>query len=90
MGKTWKRRWLATQIEIANAKVDTIIENVSTIKTSTGAGTVNTIKTANIGNVGIDVVDTVVNKVTDTKVGAATTNIVTKKTKVKKGNTDAS
>ncbi len=35
MGKAWKRRWLATQIEAANAKVDTMIENVSSIKAST-------------------------------------------------------
>ncbi len=35
MGKSWKRRWLAAQIEAANAKVDTMIETVGTIKAST-------------------------------------------------------
>ncbi len=35
MGKVWKRRRLAAQIEAANAKVDSMIENISTIKAST-------------------------------------------------------
>jgi hypothetical protein len=94
MGKVWKRRWLATQIEIANAKVDTMIDNVSTIKASTsaGIGTVktNTVKTDSIGTTGIDTVDTIVNTTTDAKTVATTTNTTTKKTKAKKGITDAS
>jgi hypothetical protein len=82
MGKVWKRRWLATQLEIANAKADTMIENVSTIKTST---TIKVDDITDIGSTGVDTIGTTT-RITDT----ATT--VTKKanTKAKKGSTDAS
>ena len=42
MGKVWKRRRLAAQIEAANAKVDSMIENISTIKASTSVTDVKT------------------------------------------------
>ena len=51
MGKAWKRRWLAAQVEAANNKVETMIETVNTIKastntttTTTGTGTTGTTK----------------------------------------------
>ena len=51
MGKAWKRRWLAAQVEAANNKVETMIETVNTIKastnttTTTGTDTTGTTKT---------------------------------------------
>lgn len=75
MGKAWKRRWLATQIEAANTKIDTMIENVSNIKAATTA-TTNTTTTG-----------TTTTGITDTK---TTTTKKTTKTKAKKGTTDAS
>ena len=74
MGKAWKRRWLATQIEAANTKVDTMIENVSTIK----AATTTTTKTTTT---------TTTNTTGAKTTGTGTTK---KTTKAKKGTTDAS
>ena len=42
MGKAWKRRWLAAQVEAANNKVETMIETVNTIKASTNTTTTTT------------------------------------------------
>ena len=69
MGKVWKRRRLAAQIEAANAKVDSIIENISTIKTSTsGVGTNATVGTGTTGTT----TTTTTTKKTKTKVKKGT------------------
>lgn len=71
MGKAWKRRWLAAQIEAANAKVDTMIENVSTIKASTTTTTTTTGTTTGTSTTGTTTTTT---KKTKTKAKKGTTD----------------
>ena len=70
MGKVWKRRRLAAQIEAANAKVDSMIENISTIKASTSVTDIKT--TVGTGTTGTVTAATTTKK---TKVKKGTKNV---------------